>query len=396
LRKFHTIKVAFALVVISTLASSYTFGQQYTCQVLYWLQEPSGISGINTGSGPFATNVGPLIGGQGVSVGTGHLPEMPENQSHALYWSTTGNVADLNPTALGFVDSGAAGSDGVNQVGAGSLTTSESSIHALLWSGTANSAVDLNPASFTSSYATGVGGNQQVGYGNSSNGTHALLWTGTAASAVDLNPDGFQSSAAYATDGNYQVGAGYNPAGLADHALLWSGSADSVVDLSPTLPGIYNTLAMGVGGGQQVGYGTAQGSPFAQAILWSGTAASAVDLNPTSLGMVVSRAYATNGSVQVGVANNNQGGPNQAIAWFGSAASAINLQDLIPDASSSSTSSTAYSIDSNGNIFGIAHGTIGNLSGFFAIEWSPVPEPGVLFPMVLIAMSLHRRRRTHD
>ncbi len=67
--------------------------------------------------------------------------------------------------------------------------------HALLWSGTAASAVDLNPSGIDLVYAYGISGGQQVGsgYGSATGGIiyHALLWSGTAASAVDLNPSGF-------------------------------------------------------------------------------------------------------------------------------------------------------------------------------------------------------------
>lgn len=52
----------------------------------------------------------------------------------------------------------------------------------------------------------GIGGGQQVGSGQTSSSTHALLWAGTAASAVDLNPASALSSEAIATSGVHQVG----------------------------------------------------------------------------------------------------------------------------------------------------------------------------------------------
>src|SRR5262245_10726589 len=84
-------------------------------------------------------------------------------------------------------------------------------------------AIDLNPSGFTQSYANGISGNQQVGYGYGSatgNSYHALLWNGSAAGYVDLNPSGFTSSQAYGISGSQQVGYGRPGTGNNNHALL--------------------------------------------------------------------------------------------------------------------------------------------------------------------------------
>ncbi len=76
-----------------------------------------------------------------------------------------------------------------------------------------------------------------MGMGITGGTFHALLWSGSAASCVDLNPSGFTRSEAYDTSDTLQVGFGYGTAtGGATHALLWSGSADSYVDLHSLLP----------------------------------------------------------------------------------------------------------------------------------------------------------------
>ena len=93
-------------------------------------------------------------------------------------------------------------------------------------------AIDLNPSGFTASQANGVGGGQQVGFGRGpATGDefpdHALLWSGSAASVVDLHaflPPGFTSSQATGIDENGDiVGFARGPAtGLFnDHAFLW-------------------------------------------------------------------------------------------------------------------------------------------------------------------------------
>lgn len=73
----------------------------------------------------------------------------------------------------------------VNRWGASGPATGNNT-HAILWTGTAASAVDLNPSGFTSSQANGVTDGEQAGSARSANGvSHAMLWRGTAASAVD-------------------------------------------------------------------------------------------------------------------------------------------------------------------------------------------------------------------
>jgi hypothetical protein len=65
-------------------------------------------------------------------------------------------------------------------------------------------AVDLTPAGFGDSTAAGAAVGQQVGTGfepGLGGGDHALLWSGTAASVIDLNPAGFDRSQAWGGPG---------------------------------------------------------------------------------------------------------------------------------------------------------------------------------------------------
>ena len=278
-------------------AARRVLGQAYSGSVLYPLTLPSGYQNLV---------VITIVSGQAVGAG-----DPTSNVSHALLWSADGSVADLNPTNLtGYTFSEAVGTDGTHQVGYGAIGGSNS--HALLWSGTADSAVDLDPTNLTGySYcqATAISGNQQVGNGATydtlihENETHALLWSGAANTAVDLNPQGWVKSYALGTDGTQQVGWGWDPTGFF-HAVFWSGTAASAVDLNPT--GFVTSYATAVSGGQQVGWGyggyNAEGIMAERPLLWSGTAASAIDLSPTDLtgfdqGCEVNR---TNGTQQVG------------------------------------------------------------------------------------------------
>jgi hypothetical protein len=164
------------------------------------------------------------------------------------------------------------GISGGQQVGTG-WGSASGNFHAFLWSGTAASAVDLNPSGFTYSYAYGISGGQQVGYGSPHSVTgeydHALLWSGTADSVVDLHPSGFTHSYAYGTSGSQQVGNGWN--GTVNHALLWSGTAGSVVDLGSLLSSDYtSSYATGIdANGNVIGYAHHIPSNQDHAIVWA-------------------------------------------------------------------------------------------------------------------------------
>jgi hypothetical protein len=172
---------------------------------------------------------------------------------HAVLWSgTAASSVDLHPG--GFSESFALGVRSGQQIGYGIIGDfDDAPHHALLWKGTADSAVDLHPTNldgFIHSFALATNGIQQVGVGSQdpsgagdfSRANHALLWNGTADSAVDLHPTKLSdvyASVAVDTNGAQQVGYGFLGAGgpnPTDHALLWSGTADSAIDLHAFLP----------------------------------------------------------------------------------------------------------------------------------------------------------------
>jgi len=225
-------------------------------------------------------------------------------------------VIDLNPA--GFFDSQATGASGGVAVGWGQHSPGDQG-YAMLWGFAAGSVVDLHPAGFIGSSANGVSGDAQVGQGWLAGGEgHALLWRGTAASVVDLHPAGFIMSYANGVSGDVQVGYG-SPASGEAHALLWWGTAASVVDLHPA--GFISSWASGVSADVQVGAGYTAGWER-HAFLWRGTAASVVDLHPA--GLDSSWASGVSADVQVG-AGCVAGGPEHALLWRGTAASVVDL-----------------------------------------------------------------------
>jgi hypothetical protein len=365
-------------------------------------QPPPQIS-INDGSPSVAAGglvVGEFQGGPNVSP-----------ISDALVWaSPNGDIVNLTPTNLQAfpVTSFADGTDGARQVGGAGepgILGNGGFTHAFLWNGTADSGIDLHPVGLTgitNSYAIGISGNQQTGVGYNSSFPltyHALVWNGTAASAVDLHPNisGFDSSIADGTDGVRQVGEVENTITRSSHALVWSGTAATAADLNPTnLPGFDFSIAYGVNGKSIVGDGGGIGiGDFSHALLWTAGADSAIDLQPTKLsGVFGSVAYNTDGIHQVGYGLVDLNvGSRHALLWSGTADSAIDLNLLLPF---DSVDSVANTIDAQGNIWGTATDSDGNIH---AVEWSPVPEPtSIVIALMgsILTFPLLRRRKSHS
>ena len=210
---------------------------------------------------------GDQIIGYGISVNY-----IPSPYIHALLWTSAG-VVDLNPS--GFAGSVGLGTDGRQQVGYGARTPPTGlgaaccSNHALLWSGTAESVVDLHPVSgYDTTSANAVNGGQQVGWGDASGLSRALLWTGSPQSVVTLHPNGARETAAVAVANGWQVGWGTTADG-STHALLWNGTAESVVDLHAFLPtGYTRSDASGIdASGNIIGSATDANGVW-HAILW--------------------------------------------------------------------------------------------------------------------------------
>ena len=105
--------------------------------------------------------------------------------------------------------------------------------------------IDLHPTGFARSEAFDVDGAIQVGHVSSSEFSggpkRAALWSGTAASFVDMNPAGAGRSTLRGADGGYQVGSAAF-SGNSDNAGIWSGTPDSFVNLHSLLtPSTYSS-----------------------------------------------------------------------------------------------------------------------------------------------------------
>lgn len=314
---------------------------------------------------------------------------------HAFLWSgTAASGVDLNPAA--FNSSRAVATSGARQVGAGRnpVGPGETTSHAVVWSGTAGSAVDLHPAGYLNSTALGISdtGTNQAGYGTvpipetaGSVRLHALLWSGSAASVVDIHPAGFTDSQALGFSGDSQFGYGITPdPNSRTHALLWHGTAASVVDLHPA--GFGSSRTFGGSATSQVGIGDG-----GQALLWHGTAESVVSLHPA--GFYLSQALGASESSQVGFGTTPATDPEaHALLWHGTAASVVDLHPLLSGLGHTFTTSIAEDISESGVITGWARDASFRT---YAVLWTPVPEPAASTLLIFgaaIGLTMHARR----
>jgi uncharacterized membrane protein len=109
--------------------------------------------------------------------------------ARATLWEN-GNFMSLHP-AMGFLRSFAAGVSGNYQVGSGVTPGSfgtDGPQHALAWSGTAASVMDMHPMGWSQSGAVDVSSYGTVGFGmqQSNSNPHALLWRGTPAAGIAI------------------------------------------------------------------------------------------------------------------------------------------------------------------------------------------------------------------
>jgi hypothetical protein len=237
----------------------------------------TGASAVDLTPNGFSTSIADGISGT-QQVGSGVIGTGSNAQQHALLWTGSAETAvDLEPTSLtGFYGSVAYGIGGGQEVGEGELQIGSNYLsHALLWKGTAESAVDLDPSlagfSTNNSFAYATNGSQQVGYyaytsPELATSDHAMLWSDTAESAVDLNPTnltGITDSEAFDIYGGEEVGVG-GGSGTDNqlNAMLWFGTADSAVDLQALLPSSddwTNSCAYTIDGSGNI-YGIANGT----------------------------------------------------------------------------------------------------------------------------------------
>jgi hypothetical protein len=353
---------------------------------------------VDLGTGPAGYTYVEATGvDSGQQVGWGQMGDYPALTEHAILWSgSASSIVDLNPPGYGGSDAYAVyHGQQVGDAWTGPVGRMGSWLHAMLWTGSADSYVDLTPnaqrAVASATDGTHQGG--RVGGSWSSGGYwHASLWSGTAASWVDLNPGGYVDSTVWGMGGDQQVGsATVGQVFGFQHAILWRGSAASVIDLNPA--GSSGSIAWATDGNQQVGVGLNRSQQDDKALLWSGSAGSVIDLTPSTF--LSGAAYGVAGGHQVGYGDT--GSAQHALVWAGSADSFLDLHTFLP---ANALWSKACAIDASGNIVGTASFTTpGQYDGSgqplqeqHAVMWVPVPEPATLSLLALGGLLVARRR----
>ena len=309
----------------------------------------------------------------------------------AAIWNGAGTPAaytSLHPGS-GFDWTRAEAAAGDRQFGFGKGPATGGREHALQWSGSAASVLDLHPPAFAVSRILGARGTQQVGIasldpggflqGNRGN-NRAVVWT-DGAGAVALHPPGHTFSEAFGVYDNVQVGV------VDDGAALWRGSADSYVDIAPR--GTWFSEAHGVFADTQAGYanvGPNVVGSLTHAFVWSGSADSARDIHPQ--GFLRSRAFDLSAAGAAGVVTGTSPFDIHAAAWLGPELEFTDLSQLLgPDY----TESWAVGINDAGNVYGFAlHIPTRKIH---ALEWSPVPEPGSALLLVFGSAAVLVSRR---
>ena len=247
-----------------------------------------------------------------------------------VYHGTPASATVLSPT--GYTQIELFATDGAHQVGQGIKGFGSSEpfpYHALMFSGTSASLVDLHPAGSFSSTAVDIQGGLEVGHGQLiANGpNHPLLWKGTAASVVDLLPTGAIGGGADAVLNGVEAGHVTLTSGNNSHAAIWHGTAASFQDLNPA--GFASSFIRGMSVSDMVGWGAPGSSANnpEHALRWVNGVAT--DLNPANI--FASRALATDGKIQVGLYRENSSDlVGRACYWTGKANTFIDLNALLP------------------------------------------------------------------
>ncbi len=308
---------------------------------------------------------------------------------HAVRWTgSPGSLIDLNP--IGATASRALGSWGSRQVGVATFGFTE---NAALWTGTAASFLNLHPATgYSSSEAWAIKGDLIVGGVDlsTSGPAYAARWTMTSPTTAtfdEMHPGpAYMNSFALGTDGISAVGQATTTGG-ATHAAHWVLTSEFFTDLNPS--GSSYSVARDVEGLVQIGEVNVGSAPHAA--MWTGTTASFTDLNPPIAGG--STLYDIDGGYEVG--NAFVGGSYKAGIWSSTAASFVNLHAFLPPSTYSSSEARAVWTDgATVYVAGSAFRT--EFSRSEAMLWV-LPEPASILCLIGGAVLLRTRRvGTHE
>jgi hypothetical protein len=256
----------------------------------------------------------------------------------------------------------------------GYIGVGNNNVHAALWTHGESRLADLNPVHFTSSYCFDVNADHQVGYAIVDRDTqtiNAMLWSGSAHSAVDLD-NGDDDSFAYAIAGDTVVGESLN------HAAFWSVATHQMTDLQPdnfsgfsTANGVARGIQVGMMGGAVAWHSTAASAKFLQQGSFDATDANAVNDHGVIVG------YATKFDSQIGNVLFQH-----AVVWPSESAAPVDLGQFLP----AGIDSQALAIGQDGTIVGEANNHAVMWVPTATAIGLPLALPNALFTLMAITL----------
>ncbi|MBL8761224.1 MAG: hypothetical protein JNL50_07970 [Phycisphaerae bacterium] len=320
----------------------------------------------------------------GIQGGKYTLPDSISTFLPAIWRGNTQSVEILDPRPLGWWGGEVLGAHGIRQVG---HLYSDTAGHAVAWSGSATTLVDLHPAtgSYTSSTARYIFDNQAVGNVTKFGDDHAALWDISTGTFTDLHPRGARTSGAIATDGVRQGGAADFQSLNMGRALIWNSSPNDYIDITPA--GSRGASVRAMTAETQVGFSKFGNRTYAA--LWHNTAESFINLAPPEA--YYSTVAATTGEVHVGWARILDVG-DHACAWISD--SPDGFIDLHPSLGPNYVASDARAVSREGNVITVVGTALATSGRLEAVMWTAtVPAPGVLALASLAGLLAARRKR---
>jgi probable HAF family extracellular repeat protein len=359
------LRVAQFLALAAAIGGSY----QASAQQAYEVADLGTLGG--------ATSVGYGINDAGQVVGS--ATTAGDAATHAFLFSQ-GRMVDLG--TLGGTTSVAYAINASGQV-VGYASVSGGANHAATWTGA--TATDLGTNGATESYARGIDSfGHIVGIAGSQSGNcsgTATYWSGTAATALPIDPANTDtSSQAYSINDSGQiVGCVYNATAMQDLSVTWAGSATLYTAL-PNL-GFGGEAYAIINNGVMVGE---VDTPIAAASLWSG---GKLDTGPGSLSYGANAfAYGVNAAGQIvgtGPLLGTVPGA-RATLWISGASQVIDLNSTLrPQVALANTLTEARAINTAGLI--VANGTVAATGASHAFLLTPVTATGT--PSVTLSAS---------
>lgn len=195
-------------------------------------------------------------------------------------------------------------------------------IRPILWKD--GEAVSLLPVGATAASVTGTSRNLQVGQAQIGNATRAIIWQGTASSALDVTPSSALEAGIAAISGSWQAGYAVFANSMSRSAVAWQGSAASFRNLHPAAASA--SWLLGTDGQQFVGAATM--GDTTRAALWTKPSpAGFVTLHPRDA--LSSEAKSVAAGYQAGTVT-VAAGVTHAAFWQGTAASFLDLHKALP------------------------------------------------------------------